>query len=119
MNAGALSAFSSPAPALPTIYEATRATDGSDAVIRGAELTPSEAIDRRKAGGDLVVCGSDTPRNDQLAHDIEEAAAEGRAIIYHGPHGGPLSLPHWQQKVPPPVGHCFHETHVRNARTPP
>lgn len=101
MNAGAASASTPSAPALPSIYEASRATDGSDAVIRGAELTQTQAVARRKAGGDIVVCGPDTARNDRLAHEIEEAAAEGRAILYHGPHGGPLSLPHWQQKVPP------------------
>ena len=39
------------------------------------------------------------------------------APIYHGPHGGPLSLAHWQQKTPPPEGHSFHETNVRQART--
>ena len=117
MNAGAVLASTSSVPALPAIHEATRATDGSDAIVRGAELTQAQAIARRKAGGDLVVCGSDTPRNDRLAHDIEEAAAEGQPIIYHGPHGGPLSLPHWQQKVPPPGGHSFHETHIRKART--
>ena len=119
MSAGASSPPMPAAPALPIIYEATRATDGSDAVIRGAELTRDQAIARRKAGGDIVVCGSDTPRNDRLSHDIEEAAAEGKPIIYHGPHGGPLSLPHWQQKVPPPEGHRFHETHVRKAITTP
>src|SRR5690349_18431259 len=101
------------ASALPTICEATRAMDGSDAVIRGAELTQAQAIARRKAGGDIVVCGLDTPQNDRLAHDIEAAAAGGNPILYHGPHGGPESLPHWQQKLPPPLGHSFHETHVR------
>ena len=119
MNAGAPSAPIPSAPALPVIYEATRATDGSDAVIQGAELTEAEAVARRKAGGDIVVCGSDTPRNERLAHDIEAAAAVGKPILYHGPHGGPLSLPHWQQKLPPPEGHSFHETHVRKARTTP
>jgi hypothetical protein len=116
MSAGAPSPPTPSPPALPVIYEATRATDGSDAVIRGAELTQAEAIARRKAAGDIVVGGSDTPQNDWLAHDIEEAAAEGKPIVYHGPHGGPLSLPHWQQKIPPPGGHSFHETHVRRAR---
>lgn len=117
MNAGSPSDPMPAEPALPTVYEANCATDGSDAVLRGAELTQTEAIARRKAGDDIVVCGSDTPQNDRLAHDIEAAAAGGKPIVYHGPHGGPLSLPHWQQKVPPPRGHSFHETHVRKART--
>jgi hypothetical protein len=117
MNAGAPSDSTSSVRASPVIYEATRATDESDAVIRGAELTQAQAMARRQAGNDIVVCGPDTPQNDRLAHDIEDAAAAGGSIIYHGPHGGPLSLPHWQQKVPPPGGHSFHETHVRKART--
>lgn len=119
MSSGAPSVSAPFAPPLSAIYEAVRATDGSDAVIRGTELTQAQAVDRRKAGGDIVVCGPDTPRNDRLAHDIEAAAASGKLIIYHGPHGGPQSLPHWQQKTSPPEGHSFHETHVRRARTTP
>lgn len=118
MNAGAPSDPTPSAPAMPAIYEATCATDGSDAVIRGAELTQGQAVARRTAGGDIVVCGSDTMRNDRLAHDIEIAAAGGRSIVYHPPHLGPQSLPHWQQTVPPPVGHSFHETNRRQARIP-
>lgn len=118
MTAGAPSAPIPSAPASPVICEATCATDGSDAVIRSAELTQTQAIARRRAGGDIVVCGPDTFRNDQLAYDIEKAAT-GREPIYHGPHGGPLSLPHWQQKVPPPKGHSFHETPIRQAGTSP
>jgi hypothetical protein len=87
MNAVASSAPIPSASALPTIYEANRATDGSDAVLRGAELTQIQAIARRKTGADIVVCGADTPQNDRLAHDIEAAAAGGKPIVYHGPQG--------------------------------
>jgi hypothetical protein len=116
-----MSAVSPPPLTEPDIYEATRATDGSDAVIRGARLTKAEAVARRQRGEDVVVCGPDTPRNDKLAHEIEDAATPAGSAppVYHGPHGGPLSLPHWQQKVAPPKGHCFHETHVRQARVVP
>jgi hypothetical protein len=111
----------SSAPSEPEIYEATRATDGTDAVDRGGVLTKAQAIVRRQAGEDIVVCGPDTIRNDRLAREIEEAAtpAGNPGPIYHGPHGGPLSLPHWQQKAAPPEGHSFHETPVRKARTVP
>jgi hypothetical protein len=110
----------SSAPAAePDIYEATRAKDGSDAVIRGRQLTRGQAVARRLAGGDIVVCGPDTVHNDRVVWEIEVAATPGGSAppIYHGPHGGPLSLPHWQQKIPPPQGHAFHETHVRQARS--
>jgi hypothetical protein len=109
-----------PEPEQPAIHEATRATDGSDAVDRGAALSRKQAIARRKSGGDIVVCGPDTMQNDQLAGEIEvTATSAGGKCIYHGPHGGPLSLPHWQQKDPPPEGHSFHETNKRQARIAP
>src|SRR5438105_2150974 len=102
------------------IYAATCAKDGSDAVDRGVRLTEAEAVARRKTGGDIVVCGPDTIRNDALARKIEAAATPpGGVCIYHGPHGGLLSLPHWQQAVAPPAGHSFHETNRRQARTSP
>src|ERR1700740_2353577 len=105
----------------PEIFEATRASDGSDAVFRGAKLTRSQAIARRQAGGDIVVCGPNTPLNDRIAWEIEKAATPTGNLppIYHGPHGGQLSLPHWQQRTPPPDGHSFHETSVRQARSVP
>lgn len=118
MSAGTPSAPTPSSPALPAIYEATRAKNG--AVLRGVALTQAEAVSRRKAGSDIVVCGPDTSQNVQLARVIEAAAAEGKPIKYEGPHGPPpLWLPHWQQKTPPPEGHSFHETHVRKARTTP
>jgi hypothetical protein len=108
-----------PAAADPDVYEATRALDGSDAVDRGGILTIAQAVARRQGGEDIVVCGPDTFANDRLAREIEEAAtpAGNPGPIYHGPHGGSLSLPHWQQKAPPPEGHRFHETPARKART--
>jgi hypothetical protein len=58
----------------PDIYEATCATDGSDAVERGWKLTLAQAIARRKAGSDIVICGPDTIHNDRIALTIENAA---------------------------------------------
>jgi hypothetical protein len=107
----------------PEIHTAERAADGSDVVERkagSAPLTREAAIARRQAGGDIVVCGPDTKRNDRVAWEIETAAtAGGGKCLYHGPHGGPLSLPHWQQQTPPPEGHSFHETERRPARIVP
>jgi hypothetical protein len=111
----------SSAPSEPEIYEATRAADGTDAVDRRGMLTKAQAIAWRQAGEVIVVCGPDTIRNDRLAREIEEAAtlAGNPAPIYHGPHGGPDCLPHWQQKVAPPKGHSLHEAPVRKARAVP
>src|SRR5438132_9061547 len=88
-----------PAPAAPEIYEATCATDGSDAVDRGRKLTRAEAEAHRRAGRDIVVCGPDEGANWQLAREIETVVStSGQRPKAHGPHLGPLSLPHWQQK---------------------
>jgi hypothetical protein len=107
-------------PAPPAIYEATRATDGSEGVDRGNLLTPAEAEARRRAGLDIVVCGPDEGANWQLARGIETAvSASGQRPKAHGPHLGPQSLPHWQQRTPPPAGHSFYETVMRKARVTP
>ena len=109
-----------PQPPGPEIYEATCATDGSDAVDRGAQLTRAQAEARRAAEEDIVVCGPDPIANDLLARDIELAVTRpGGHCIHHGPHMGPMSLPHWQQDPPPPEGHSFYETPVRKARIIP
>jgi hypothetical protein len=105
-----------PAPPLaPTIHEATCVPGG---VRRGAELTQAEAETRRRAGLDIVVCGDDTFATCNLARAIENAIGP----CYHdGPHwsAGLYSLPHWQQRTPPPPGHSFYETNVTRAlRTP-
>src|SRR5947207_15862752 len=109
-----------PAVAGPDVFEASRATVGSGAVYRHGKLTRQQAINRRAAGADIVVCGPDTISNDRLAGEIEQAATPaGSPRVYHGPHVGPLSLPHWQQETAPPSGHSFHETQVRQARVAP
>ena len=109
-----------PGPPPPEVYEATCATDGSDAVDRGRLLTRAEAEARRRAGLNIVVCGPDEGANWQLARAIEAAASRtGQPPKPHGAHGGPLSLPHWQQRTPPPVGHSFYETLYRKARVTP
>jgi hypothetical protein len=111
---------SPPAPP-PQIYEATRATDGSEAVDRGNLLTRVQAEDRRRQGLDIVVCGPLTTENCRLAREIEVAiTSAGGVCIHHGPHLEPQSLPHRQQPSnAPPAGHSFYETHVRQARVTP
>src|SRR5262245_33648822 len=98
-----------PAPAPPEIFEATCATDGSDAVDRGKQLTRAEAEARRRAGLDIVVCGSNEGANWQLAREIETAISPtGQKPKPHGPHLGSPSLPHWQQRGKIPPGHSFY-----------
>jgi hypothetical protein len=117
---GAMAAPPPPPAGEPEVFEATRAEDGSGAVFRHGKLTRQQAIDRRRTGGDIVVCRPDPFANDRLAGEIEQAVTpSGRRPIYHGPHLGPDSLPHWQQPMPPPAGHSFHETPVRRARVAP
>jgi hypothetical protein len=99
-----------PAPfTITSIYEARTANDGTGAVLRGAPLTPAQAIARRKSGGDIVVCGPNPFDNSRDARAIEAAVGPER---FHAPHrdvAGPLALPHWQQRNPPPEGHSFFE----------
>lgn len=109
-----------PASSPPEIYEATRAMEGSEAVDRGNRLTRAEAEARRRSGQDIVVCGEDVFANCKLAEEIEKAVTPaGGNYLYHGPHLGPQSLPHFQQDPPPPEGHSFHETPIRKARIRP
>jgi hypothetical protein len=100
-----------PSPATgTTIYEAFPTTDATGAVRRGHSLTRAEAIAHRQSGGDVVVCGAHTPSNCAEARVIESAVGP---CLHDGPHrltAGPLALPHWQQRIPPPAGHSFYET---------
>lgn len=98
-----------------TIHEAFLMTDGTGAVRRGRALSRAEAIARRRGGGDVVVCGEDTISNRDEAAAIESAVGPCK---HDGPHrfiSGPLALPHWQQRPPPPIGHSFYETHITKA----
>src|SRR5438874_10845645 len=92
-------------PAPPTIYEAFCARDGSGGVRRGRALTPAEAINHRRSGGDVVVCGPDTFANNREARMIESGVGPW---VHHPPHldvAGTLALPHVQQRLAPPEGH--------------
>src|SRR5262249_14374233 len=97
----------------PRIYDATLGANGS--VRKGPEIDEAAAIARRKAGLDIVVCGSAVGANRRLAGEIEQAA--------HGaykrcpPHAAPgqHALPHCQPDPRPPDGHTFYETEKRKA----
>jgi hypothetical protein len=54
-------------PPPPTMHEAERESGASGAVLRGVELDPAAAVVRRRAGGDVVICGPDTGANRRLA----------------------------------------------------
>lgn len=104
------------APAAVKIHEATLAADASGAVIKGAEINRATAIARRTAGVDVVVCGQDVVMNRQMALEIEQAVGPWLRQQAHIHSAGPHSLPHFQQRFPPPIGHCFYETLKTKAR---
>jgi hypothetical protein len=106
---------------LPTICEAERVSGPSGAILKGAELTFDEAVSRRQAGKDVVVCGADVDANRHLAGKVE--AAVGLRTGPQKPHtkAGPHALPHFHQVSRDPDGHCFYETDNprKKARTKP
>ena len=90
---------------VPRIFKAVIGTGGD--ILRGAELSESDAIAERKAGRDVVVCGQDLGDNRDVARKIE-TAANGNCVE-HPPHSsaGPGSLFHFQPDRRPPEGHSF------------
>jgi hypothetical protein len=107
----------SPAPT-PTIHEAERASGPSGAVLYGAEIDFDAAVARRRLGEDAIVRGEDRSANRRLAERIEAAIGPAERQDPH-PRAGPLALPHYQQKQPPPHGHTFYETERRKGRKRP
>jgi NAD(P)-dependent dehydrogenase (short-subunit alcohol dehydrogenase family) len=99
-------------------HEAVLATDGSGDVTKGAGIGRQIAVDRRKAGNDVVVCGADPKENRREAREIEIAASDTGNYILHGAHSSPgaNALNHYQAIAPPPHGHCFYETKGRKAK---
>ena len=98
----------------PKIHEATLGADG--AVKKGPAITQVQAEARRKAGKDVVVCGSDLSANRELARLIE-AKANGRyKLSPPHPNAGSHALPHYQPDPRPPQGHTFYETANRKAK---
>jgi len=109
----------SPPPA-PTIHEAERGSGASGGVVRGAEISPEEAVARRQTGEDVVVCGPDTDANRRLAEQIESRVGPYVRSAPHKRSAGPRALPHFQQQNPTVAGHTFYETtNLRAARRKP
>lgn len=96
------------------IFEATLRSTG--AVIKGSEITLTEAVARRTSGEDVVVCRPDLIVNRNLAQQIETNA--NTTVKRCPPHAsaGPDALPHYQPDPRPPEGHTFYETPNRKAR---
>jgi len=88
----------------------------SGAVEWGPELTPAEAVQRRKAGLDVVVRGPNQGKNRLRAQEIETAV--GTPITHDVPHAkaAPLALPHFHQVSRDPEGHSFYELGNRKVR---
>lgn len=98
------------------IHEATCAGDSSGSVFKGREIDKTTAIVRRRAGLDVVICGQDVGMNRQTALEVEQSVGPWMRQQSHTRSAGPRSLPHFQQRSPPPVGHCFYETANKKAR---
>jgi hypothetical protein len=108
-----------PAEGLPKIYEATRASGPSGAVIQGAEIDLAAAVERRRAGEDIVVCGGPLKANRKLAREIESAVGPCERQEPHAVKAGNLALPHFQQTDRTTEGHSFYETDNRKAKANP
>jgi hypothetical protein len=106
-------------PASVSIHEATCRADGSGEVVRSGVLTRAQAIAHRRAGGDVVVCGSDTMANAREAFAIESAVGPCKPDGPHADAAGAQALPHFQPKVRVLPGHTFYETPVRKAVVSP
>ena len=102
-----------PPPKPPQIYGAT--LGGNGAVVKQAVIARAHAEARRRAGQDVVVCGSDLAANRRLAGEIERNAnGDAKRCPPHA-NAGAHALPHYQPDPRPPSGHTFYETPNRKA----
>jgi hypothetical protein len=99
-----------------TLHEATRGREG--VVFKGTSLALHAAIERRRTGGDVIVCGPDLAKNRSVARQIEGAVGPCRPQPPHIQSAGPFALPHFQQDGGSPEGHTFYETLRRKGRRP-
>jgi hypothetical protein len=100
-------------PGNPRVYEATLGAQGK--VIKGAVITEGQAIARRRADRDIVVCEGTHKANRALAQKIENQVGPNQPGTPHTKSAGRYALPHFQQTKPPPEGHSFYETDQRKA----
>lgn len=96
------------------MYEAILGPDG--AVTRGEKLSMRMAVEHRKKGYNVVVCGPDPSSNRVRAEEIEKRANGN--VVHHGPSAtaGRDALWHYQPNPRGPKGHTFYETVGRSAR---
>jgi hypothetical protein len=96
------------------VFEASLAVNG--VVVRGKKLTINEAVENRRKGYNVVVCGSDFRSNRDRAEMIE-GNANGRVVL-HAPSltAGANALYHFQPDPRGPEGHTFFESVGRRAR---
>jgi hypothetical protein len=95
---------------------AERVSGPSGLVERGQELGFVEAVARRAAAEDVVVCGEDLAANRRLAGQIEAAVGPRTPPQPPERRAGPHALPHYHQESREPDGHTFYETDKRKAR---
>jgi hypothetical protein len=100
-------------PVVPLIFEASLRSDGS--VVRGRQISQTEAEGQRKSGKDVVICGPSLSANRRLAGIIEQSANGSAKRCPPHATAGPAALPHWQPDPRPPQGHTFYETPRRKA----
>jgi hypothetical protein len=95
------------------IFEATTGSFG--AVIKGREISEADAVARRKASLDVVVCGNVLATNRRIAGMIEGLANGKYKRCPPHPNAGQHALPHYQPEARPPEGHTFYETEHRKS----
>lgn len=103
----------SPVTLAPKIYEAILRANG--AVAKVSAITQAQAVARRRAGPDVVVCGPDLAANRRLAGEIETNANGTAKRCPPHANAGAHALPHYQPDPRPPAGHTFYETPNRKA----
>jgi hypothetical protein len=107
-----------PAPAgaaqtQPLIYEAS--LGGQGAVVKGNQISQTQAESLRKQGTDVVVCGPNHKANLTLAKQIERNANGSDQLCPPHKNAGPHALPHCHPVSRHPAGHTFYETDKRKA----
>ena len=100
----------------PKIHRAT--LRGAGGTTKLEVITEAQAIAERKAGRDVVVCGTDLNANRKLAEHIETTANGECRFCPRQFSGGPDTLPHCQPMVRGPDGHTFFETVKQKAFKP-
>lgn len=97
----------------PSVYESSLERDGG--VRRVREISVVEAIELRRKGTNVVVCGSDLAANRNLARSIERSACGSYKPEAPERKLGLKALPHFQPMIRGPLGHTFYETPKRKA----